>query len=153
MTGATFGGPVHTAVPDDGPDADADHPEIPFHDEPEDAEQHDADDDDDDDGSFSPGGSLHGEVPDLNSEWAWFPVRRSGPTHQEIDPDSVVDSDYDLYIEDLDNHDSEYGSCFTNTTQRTTCFLSEESMSEPRILVAHSTVRYLTSTVSGPGSQ
>ena len=113
MTGATFEVPVHTGEPDDGPDAAADHPEIPLDDEPEDVEQQDADEDadDDDDGSFSPGGSLHGEVPDLN-EWAWFPVRRSGSMRQEIDPDSVVDRDYDLYIADLDSNDSEYGSYF-----------------------------------------
>ena len=30
MTGATFGGPAHAGEPDDGPDAGADHPEIPF---------------------------------------------------------------------------------------------------------------------------
>ena len=32
--------------------------------------------------------------------------------HQEIDPESVVDRDYDhdLYIADLDSNDSEYGS-------------------------------------------
>ena len=37
-------------------------------DEPDDAAQ----DADVDDGSFSPGGSLDGEVPDLNNEWGWF---------------------------------------------------------------------------------
>ena len=81
MTGATFGGPVHAGELDGGPDADADRPEIPLDDEPDDAAQ----DADVDDGSFSEGGSLDGEVPDLNNEWHWFPVSRSGPMHQEID--------------------------------------------------------------------
>ena len=101
MTGATSGGPVHNGEPDDGPDADADHPEISFDDEPDDAAQ----DADVDDGSFSEGGSLDGEVPDLNNERGWFPVRRSGSTHQETDLNSAVDRDYDLYLEDSDSDD------------------------------------------------
>ena len=45
-----------------------------------------------------------GEVPDSDSEW--------GSMHQGIDPNSEVDRDYDLYVEDLDSDDSECGSYF-----------------------------------------
>ena len=91
------------------------------------------------------GGSPDGEVPDTESEW--------GSMHQELDPNSEADRDYDLYVEDLDSDDSEYGSCFyasiampsvqdlvptsSSSSSRVTYYLSEESMSEPRILLYH----------------
>ncbi|CAE7453065.1 unnamed protein product, partial [Symbiodinium pilosum] len=56
--GATFGGPVNTGEPDVAPDADADHPEIPRSDEPDDAAQLV----DNDGGGSAEGGSLDGEV-------------------------------------------------------------------------------------------
>ena len=76
MAGATFGGPVHTGEPDDGPDADADHLEIPFDDEPDDAVQDGVDEE--------------------------YPVVRSGAMRQRLGPDSEVDRGFDLYVEDLD---------------------------------------------------
>ena len=100
MTGATFGGPVNTGEPDVAPDADADHPEIPRSDEPDDAAQLV----DNDGGGSAEGGSLDGEVPVPDSKW--------GSMHQGIDPKSEADRDYDLYVEDLDSDDSEYGSYF-----------------------------------------
>ena len=72
---------------------------------------------------------------------------------QEIDPNSEADTDYDLYVEVLDSDDSEYGSYVhagiamppvqdlvptaSHRPPRVTCFLREESMSEPRILLYH----------------
>ena len=65
----------------------------------------------------------------------------------------MVDRCYDLYIPDVGSDDSEYGSYFyasidmpsveglippaSTRTLRTCCFLHEESMSEPRIMVYH----------------
>ena len=70
---------------------------------------------------------------------------------QGRDTDSEVDCGYDVYVEDLDSDDSEYGSYFYASNSmppvqdltpgasghnlNVSHFLSEESMSEPRILI------------------
>ena len=70
---------------DGGPDAYAEHPEIPFDDEPDDAAQDVADEE----GVSTPSGSsLHSEVPHLHHDWVWYPVVRSGATRQHLDPES-----------------------------------------------------------------
>ena len=156
MTGATFGGPVTTGEPADGgpvtagepadggpdtagvpdvvPDADADL------NEPDDVAQPM----EVDDGEPIEGGSSIDEEP--GTPWgSWHTQRR--------DTDSEVDRDLDIYVEDLDSDDSEYGSFFyasnsmppvqdlppgaSNYTLNVSHFLNEESMSEPRILIYH----------------
>ena len=91
MTGATFGGPVHTGEPDgggpvrtgepdDGPDADADHPELAFDGEPLMLRQMEA-------GlSTISGSSLHSEVPHLRHDWMLYPAVRSGAMRQHCEP-------------------------------------------------------------------
>ena len=86
------GGLANAGVPDVEPDADADH------NEPDDAAQFtDVDSGEDP----AEGGSSNGEEP----ETPW------GSLHtQRRDTDSEVDCGYDVYVEDLDSDDSEYGS-------------------------------------------
>ena len=83
----------------------------------------------------------------------WYLADRSGATRRHWDPDSEVETDHDLYVEDLDSDDSEYGSYFyasiamppfqdlipisSHRPHGVTCFFSEESISEPTILLYH----------------
>ena len=51
---------------------------------------------------------------------------------QEIDPNSVVDRDYDLYVEDLDSDDSEYGSyCYASVAMPTVQDMIPNSFNRP----------------------
>ena len=130
----TLGGSVHIGEPDDGPDVGADNPTTPDDAEPDDAAQVGSDD----------------ARVDSPHRLASFPEdrrRASGSGYK-------LCSRYGLRIPDLDSDDSEYGSYFYASIDmlaverlvpheatgavRNSCFLDEESMSEPsRILVYH----------------
>ena len=147
VTGATFGGPVNAGGPADGGPANAGEPDVVpdadgDHNEPDDAAQPM----DDDDEEPAEGGSSNDEEPGT----PWGSLRT-----QRRDTDSEVEVGFDVYVPDLHSDDSEYGSYFyasnsmppvenltpgafgSGMNLNVSHFLSEESMSEPRVLIYH----------------